>query len=389
MRRILLLTHEFAPFRGGIGRVAEGLAEGAARSGLAPTVYAPSYGEDTAAADRAKPYRVIRFDGDFCPIVSQRRLARFARLCDGVIRREEPDLVHAVDPAAQMATTALSYLGRLRRPWAFTVHGTELLRYRGEWIPRLWMARAFRRVGAVTLVSRAVRERLHRDFTAPRSRTFVSYPGIDGLWHGPDSGRRGLVRERWGADPADVVVLTVARRVREKGHDRVIEALATEPEELRRRVLYVVVGGGPDDYARDLESRARKGSVRLHLAGEIPDAALLEAYDAADVFVMLSRRTPTRLEGFGLTYVEAGARGLPSLACDTGGVREAVVDRETGILLPGNPTRDLVARELGRLIRDGSLRNRLGEAGRARAGSFTHERHASEVYGRFATLIGS
>lgn len=389
IRRILLLTHEFSPFRGGIARVAEGLAQGAVECGLNPLVFAPSYGGDTGEEDRVRPYRVRRFEGDFCSIVSQRRLTRYALQCDRVIRSEEADLVHAVCPASQMATTALSFLRRLHVPHVFTVHGTELLRYRGELIPRLWMRDAFRRASAVAHVSHAVRKRFHRDFTAPRSHTFVSYPGIDEVWFGPESEDGTALRTSWGAGPKDVVVLTVARRVYEKGHDRVIEALASEASDIRCSVTYVVVGTGPEDYARDLTNRARAGGVRLRLLGQIPDRALLGVYDASDLFVMPSRRTPTRLEGFGLSYLEAGARGLPSLACDTGGAGEAILDGETGILLPEAPEPARVAEALGRLIRDEALRIRLGEAARVRARRFTHRRHASEVYTRFADLVGS
>jgi glycosyltransferase involved in cell wall biosynthesis len=70
------------------------------------------------------------------------------------------------------------------------------------------------------------------------------------------------------------------------------------------------------------------------------------------------------VEGFGLVYLEAAAHGLPVVAHDVGGVAEAVVDGETGILVPPDrPARLAAAFES--LIHDPGLRRRLGEAGRA------------------------
>ena len=385
MPRILLLTYEFSPFRGGIGRVAEGLAEGAAALGHEPVVFAPDYHGEQAVEDRKRCYRVVRFPGDFCGIVSFRRLVRFVTLCRRAISSVRPDVIHGVDPPAHMALTALSRLHVVSR-YLLTIHGTELLRYRSEAMPRLWMATGLRRAGAVCAVSHAVRERLHRDFRVPRDRTFVSHPGIAEAWHRSPPGDPNAVRASWGANPPDFVVLTVARRVFEKGQDRIVEALARLPDAERGRMLYVVAGTGPEAYARELLARAAAGGVRLLLLGQLPDAELVRACDAADLFAMLSRETPKRLEGLGLTYLEAGARGLPSLACDIGGVSEAVRDGETGIVLEAGAGPEVVARALKRLSRDGPLARRLGRAAREHARAFTLVRHASEVYGRFEEI---
>ena len=106
----------------------------------------------------------------------------------------------------------------------------------------------------------------------------------------------------------------------------------------------------------------------------------ISVYDAADLFVMLSRTTPTRLEGFGLTYLQAAARGLPSLACSVGGVPEAVRHGETGWVLPAEAGPRAVGAALARILEDEELRRRLGEAARRRSRHFTHARYASDVY---------
>ena len=382
MARLLLLAYEFAPFRGGIATVVEGLAQGASELGHDVHVVAPDYHADQRAADGVRPYTVHRFAGDFCSIQSLDKLTAFARRCREAIRSIEPDLIHGTDPQSQMALTALSRIGGVRE-YIFTIHGTELLRYRSEWLPRLWMAGAFGRVRGIASVSRAVGARLERDFRVSRDRWIVSYPGIASAWHETPASDRGAVRASWGVSDEEVVLVTLGRRVREKGHALTVEACALLPRELRDRVLYVVVGGGPVAYAAALERAAGAAGVRLALAGELDEAASIRAQDGADLFVMPSQRTPRRLEGFGLAYIEAASRGVPAIAADTGGAAEAVVDGETGVVLPEAVTPGVLADALRQLILDPERRKMLGERARLRAVSFTFRRHAGEVYGHF------
>lgn len=318
-------------------------------------------------------------------MVSPRRLLRFASLCRRVMARVEPDLVHGVDPAAQMALTALSRM-RLARDYILTVHGTELLRYAAESFPRLWMGRGMSRAAAICAVSEAVCDRLHETFDLDSDRTFVSHPGIAPAWRSPRSAAGNGVRARLGIDADAFVVLTVARVVREKGQDRVITGLARVSPELRGRTVYVIAGTGPDSYGRQLDEAALAAGVRALRIGAADDDELVALCDSADVFAMLSRETPKRLEGLGLTYLEAGARGVPSIACDTGGVTEAVLDGRTGLVLPALASADEVATAFTRLAEDADLRARLGDAAREHAVDFTYDRHAREVYGRAGIL---
>jgi phosphatidyl-myo-inositol dimannoside synthase len=387
MRRILLITHEFSPFRGGIGRVAEGLAEGAVACGLEPVVLAPDYGSDQRADDARRSYRVDRFPGSFCSMVSPRRLIRFTELCRRAIAREKPDLVHGVDPAAQMALTMLARLGS-GRPHALTIHGTELLRYRSEALPRWWMRGAFARSDALCAVSDAVHGLLLRDFRVRPGQSFVTHPGIGPIWFDTPAKAPATARARWNIPADALVVLTIARRVPEKGQDRVLAGLARLPEPLRRRTVYFVAGSGPGAYAHDLEAAASAAGVRLIMADTLSDADLVEACDAADLFAMLSRRTARRLEGFGLTYIEAGARGLPSLACDTGGASEAVLDQRTGTVLPGDAGEERIGEALLLALQDDGVRRQQGEQAARRARTLTYASQARLVYGRFAEILG-
>jgi glycosyltransferase involved in cell wall biosynthesis len=355
---------------------------GAAAIGHEVHVLAPDYHRGSIPEDGALPFVVERFHGDFCSVVSTDGIVRHTVRVHRAVRRFRADIVHAVDPPSQMALAMLARLGLVRRHF-LTVHGTELLRYRREPFPRLWMWGAMRRATAVCAVSDAVRQLLVDSFPTRPDTVFASHPGIADCWFEAPPADRARVREAWGVSGDDVVMLTLARRVPEKGHLDVIDALALLPIETRSRIAYVVAGTGPSAYAQDLVRAAGRAAVRLHLPGALTDEQAIEAADAADLFVLLSRETPRRLEGLGLAFLEAAARSLPALARDTGGVREAVRHGESGILLPASATAADAAAQMRRLACEPELRSRLGAAAARYAAAFTLHRHAGEVYDRF------
>jgi len=98
---------------------------------------------------------------------------------------------------------------------------------------------------------------------------------------------------------------------------------------------------------------------------------------------------PSRREGFGVACLEAMAHGRPVVATGVGGLRDLVVDGETGIVVP---PRDPVALRsaLERLLGDPQLRRRLGAAGRERArAEFSWERVTDETLAAYAEAVGT
>ncbi len=139
-------------------------------------------------------------------------------------------------------------------------------------------------------------------------------------------------------------------------------------------------GAGAPAYLRDVEEACRVGGVAFAYLGEIPDAGLAAAYRRCDLYVMASRTLPRSVEGFGMTYLEAGLFGKPVVAARSGGVAEAVLDGQTGLLVPEGDGAAL-AGALRRLIEDPALRRALGEGNRAYALSRTWDDAARILFG--------
>lgn len=219
------------------------------------------------------------------------------------------------------------------------IHGIEAWKAAGV------MKRIFlRSVDLVTSVSRATRDRFLAWAPVNPETIKVFAPSIDLDLFTPGRKSDELVK-RWDLE-GKRVLLTVGRlssAERYKGHDRVIDALPAIRAQVPN-VVYAIVGDG-DDRLR-LEKLALKrgvgecvifvGSVSENCNGDKPPA-LVDWYRTADVFVM-----PSIGEGFGIVFLEALACGLPVIAGNQDGSRDALSDGELGALIDPHNRNQLV-----------------------------------------------
>lgn len=130
-------------------------------------------------------------------------------------------------------------------------------------------------------------------------------------------------------------LLTVARLDKHKGHDVVLKVLS----KLKKKGIslsYQIVGKGDEEgYLRNLASQLDINDS-VEFKGFVSESELSQIYTDSDIFIMLSREIKGRLdliEGFGISFLEAGAAALPVIAGKSGGVSDAVRDGVTGYLI--------------------------------------------------------
>ena len=192
-------------------------------------------------------------------------------------------------------------------------------------------------------------------------------PGVDTARFVPlDTAGRAAARRAAGIGERALVVLSVSRLVPRKGMDVLVEAVGGLAGEFPDLVL-VIAGDGRD--RRRLEALAGRRRAPVQFLGRVPDERLAALYAAADVFAMACRNRWLGLEqeGFGIVFLEAAAAGVPQVAGRSGGAHEAVADGETGFVVDRPEDAGDVSRALRRLLEDGDLRRRMGEAARERA----------------------
>ncbi len=156
---------------------------------------------------------------------------------------------------------------------------------------------------------------------------------------------------------------------RYKGFDRTIEAVM-HLKSRRDDFRWVVVGGGADlDFYRD---RAHEAGASSHLSfvGAVEDACLADAYAACDIFCLLSREEQSArgllAEGYGIVFLEAASFSKAAVGLRRGGVPDAVIHEQTGILVDVDDA-EAIADEISRLIDDPDERKRLSHNAYERA----------------------
>jgi glycogen synthase len=267
-------------------------------------------------------------------------------------------------------------------PLVITVHSLEPLRpwkreqLGGGYDFSLWVEKtALEMADAVIAVSEETKKDLLSLFNVSEERLSVIHNGIDLSEY--RSTKNPEVLRSLGVDPDRPYVLFVGRITRQKGIIHLVRAI----RHLDPGFQVVLCAGAPDTPEIASEMQQAIALAREH-HGEIvwiekmvsrPEAIAL--YSSASVFVC-----PSIYEPFGIINLEAMACGTPVVASAVGGIKEVVVDGETGFLIPLEQMKESpfeatdpaafasdLASKINLLMADPNLASRMGAAGRKRA----------------------
>lgn len=233
---------------------------------------------------------------------------------------------------------------RAGAPMLLIIHGVDAWNPSDSWLVN-FLARRVRHLASVSDVT------LKRFLSWSESsclRSYILPNAIDSRLFGTGE-KSPVLLDRYGLT-GKKVLMTFGRLVsteRAKGFDKVLELLP----ELRLSIpdlAYLIVGGG--EHRERLIRKARDLGVAdlVVFAGMIPEGEKADHYRLADVFVM-----PSRGEGFGIVFLEAMACGIPVIASNSDGGREAVRDGLLGTLI--NPDdRDGIKQAIMKALVSGS-----------------------------------
>jgi len=240
--------------------------------------------------------------------------------------------------------------------WSCSAHAKDI------WTTPAWeKRRKLADVDWLTACTEAGRDHLAALAPDP-TRVHLTYHGLDLTRFPTPPGRRSM---RDGEDSgAPVRLVTVGRAVPKKGYDVLLDALAMLPDEVHWRLVHI--GGGELREALAVQASRLGLDRRIVWRGPQSQDAVLDAYRAADLFVLPSRvaRDGDR-DGLPNVLMEAASQRLPVLSTRVSAIPEFVIHGETGVLVPSDDPRRL-SEALLRLIRDPMLRHRLGAAAEER-----------------------
>jgi phosphatidylinositol alpha-1,6-mannosyltransferase len=363
MRGTLIVTNDFPPRQGGIQSFVHGLA------GLLPqvAVYAPAW-DGAKAFDSRQPFPVARHPTSLMlpvPAVARRAVAALREYeCDTVIFGAAAPLGLLAPTLRRAGATRLIALTHGHEAgWAMLPGARQLLHRIGD------------TVDVVTYLGEYFRVRLARALSPPAAARMVRLaPGVD-------------VATFRDARPAELpaggpTVLCVSRLVPRKGQDTLIRAWPAVRAAIPEARL-LLVGDGP--YRGELQRLAGQLNVAASVTFTGSVADLPGYYAAADVFAMpcRTRRAGLDVEGLGIVYLEASAAGLPVIGGDSGGAPDAILDGETGYVVPGRSVPALAERIIA-LLADPARARAMGQRGQAWT---EQEWDWSRVAGRLQALL--
>ena len=197
------------------------------------------------------------------------------------------------------------------------------------------------------------------DIGVSARKIFKVTPGLDTAVFFPQPADE--LRKRYGVDQ-ELVIMTVARLAPQKGHSRVIRAIAALGNDVPR-FKYIIAGKGPQEASLKQLALSVGVSDKVIFAGFVPDVELNSHYNLADLVVMPNVQSEVGdLEGFGMVFLEANATGKAVIGGRSGGTADAVEQAVTGFLVDPDDDAELIEK-LRLLLIDSELRKRMGSAG--------------------------
>ncbi len=358
MKNLVLITQDFPPEIGGIHSYCHELGKRFARTCSSFTVIAPHI-EGDEAFDRTLSYSVIRVRASNM-LLGATLIPRLPLL----LQELETDVIlHAQwnTLIASAVARRVGYEGRI----VCAAHGRELLLTPSSG-PLRRLVNFYRKLMLkepdLFVPVSSYTANLLRSMNVEDHKIRVIPNGTDPERFCPKSG--GSALNLYGIPENAWVMLTTARLVKRKGVDVVIRALA-ELKSTYKDLYYLVVGTGEE--LENLKAMAVDFKVddRVIFTGEVPYKELLHYYASADAFVMVPKTLTPDVEGFGIVYLEANACGLPVIGSSSGGVPDAIVHGETGLIVAENNA-DALKKAIITLYEDKEKAQLMGRKGRER-----------------------
>lgn len=344
VRNILIFTLEFPPVLGGVSTYNHNLAMGIANLGYRVNVltwHYPSMSHEGEKVDKElfknRKIRVFRKR-----IIPRMKLIQwiFHLMSYRYLSHYPVDYVLITDSEAQRVASFINFK-RLKMKCFITLHGSEvystfLKEHTSEGINKLLFplfrkcaVSFFSKADGVIFVSKYTKTLFFKYFKNRVNRHMVIHNGIDGNMLVDHE----KLERKYSTDRSQTTLITVSRIDPRKNHEGVIKAIALMPAEMRRQFAYMIVGDGPHrTYLEDLTVDMGLAEI-VRFYGEVTEKRKKELLDLADIFIMPSKKIRGTVEGLGISFLEAGARGLPLIGGKHGGVPEVITEGVNGFLV--------------------------------------------------------
>ena len=352
---IIITTQCFAPKIGGIESLMTGMADAMCKTGKDVLVLAD--GQKTLS-DKNKQYKIKRFSG-WKPL----RRRRKANYLKEFIANNNVETIYAD------SWKSVEYLNQLNAKIIVLAHGTEIPKkyfdkfYTNLNIKKMRIIKYYLNCNRIVANSAYTRDLMIASLKISFDKIKIIHPGIDVYEDFINKKDRENVENI--VNNAYPIVTTLARVEKRKGHKFVIKAVSKLKYKFPK-MLYLIAGKGP--YLEQVKKYVRKLNLEKNIMflGWITEPEKSLVLKNSDVFIMTPIKVGESVEGFGMAFIDAAFHGVASIGTKSGGISDAIIHMETGLLCDEGNQED-ITQNIERLLSNKDLRLELGKNGRIMA----------------------
>lgn len=359
-KKTLIVTLEYPPQVGGIATFVHELAN--ALDPANTIVLAPPM-KESEEWDKSQKYTVVRRPLLYPRFIWPRWLKAMREVL-AEVKKEKIELVmiHHVLPIGYAARAALK---RRKTPFLLFSHGTDMIAGTKNAWKKNRVAGIAAKAEQVILNSESLKRRFLREFPQFESKALVLYPCPEAaLKTPPPEDELNKLRAQYGLE-GKKVLLSVSRLDEGKGFPHAVR-LMSDILKNSPHLVWFIAGDGPK--RNELISLIQKKSLQnvVRYIGLVPHKDIKPFYYLADLFMLLTHPDEGREEGLGLVFLEAQAVGLPVVAGKSGGVEEAVVHGQTGLVYDVRTEGTKIIKAVSDLLNNDDARKQMGARGKER-----------------------
>ena len=355
--KTLIITLEYPPQIGGVASYTYNLAKNMPAADIVVYTAKTDGGADF---DKKNPWKVVR-GKPFSLFLWPRWVKMLTEIWSLVEKEKITKIyVHHALPAGYVAYL----LKKLKKiPYVLFFHGTDLdlgIKNKKNKLKKICVA-----AEKIVVNSNFTKNKFQSAFEDLKKEVTVVHPCPNDIFLQPVPESEIKKIKSQLALEGKSVVITVARMIEGKGYPHFIRLLPKILEKVPN-LVWLIIGDGPkkDEIIKSIQKNYLQNVTRF--IGKISYVDLPKYYQLADLFVLLTHPDESSSEeAWGTAFVEASASGLPVVAGRVGGVEEAVLNMQTGLVVDVYQDQSIIS-AVSELLRNRDYAKQMGQAGRER-----------------------
>ena len=325
-KNIVISTQCFSPVLGGMENLMKGLAESLYKKDFNIFVFADSKNIiDEEKHDKHLSYEIIRYGG--LKIIRKRRKSTDIKKFINFKKNIDCIFCDSWKSAENLIKNKIANTEKI----FCLAHGNDILVNKNI-IKRKRIKKTLSETSCVIANSYFTKKRV-TNLGIKSNKIKVIYPGVENIYFNSKRNNNNLQKYK-NFKP---ILLTIARLEKRKNHKKIIYAINELIKDFKN-LLYLIAGDGPE--MKKIRKLINKLNLKknVKILGKVNERDKAFLFKISDLHVMptIQDKRSISIEGFGISYIEAGMHGIPSISSGLGGTKESVIDGKTGIICNPN-----------------------------------------------------